>query len=189
MTAVTLTFRFAGERDVAEIVALTESAYRGDSSRAGWTTEADLLDGRRTDAEAVAGVVRSQDRVILMAEVGGRLVGCCQLERRPGAGGYFGLFSVRPGRQGQGWGSAILAEAERVARADWGATTMELRVLAQRIELIAWYERRGYRRTGESASFPYGNARFGIPKRPDLSFVVLSKPLGADPADPATAPR
>jgi ribosomal protein S18 acetylase RimI-like enzyme len=177
MTGVTLTFRFAGERDVAEIVALTESAYRGDSSRAGWTTEADLLDGRRTDAEAVSAIVRSQDRGILVAEADGRLVGCCQLERRPESVAYFGLFSVRPGRQGQGWGSEILAEAEHVARAEWGATTMELRVLAQRLELIAWYERRGYRRTGESTPFPYENARFGIPKRPDLSFVALSKPL------------
>jgi ribosomal protein S18 acetylase RimI-like enzyme len=177
MTGVTLAFRFAGERDVAGVVALTESAYRGDSSRAGWTTEADLLDGRRTDADAVSAVVRSQDRGILVAEADGQLVGCCQLERRPEAAAYFGLFSVVPGRQGQGWGSEILAEAERVVRADWGAATMVLRVLSQRLELISWYERRGYRRTGESMPFPYGNARLGIPKRPDLSFVVLSKPL------------
>ena len=107
---------------------------------------------------------------------------------RPPAEVYFGMFSVRPGRQGQGWGRQILAEAERLARDDWGATTMVLSVLAPRGELIAWYERRGYRRTGESRPFPYGNARYGIPKRPDLSFVVLAKPL-AGLCLPATPPR
>jgi ribosomal protein S18 acetylase RimI-like enzyme len=87
------------------------------------------------------------------------------------------MFSVRPGRQGRGLGREILAEAERLARDDWGARTMVLTVLAQRGELIAWYERRGYRRTGESKPFPYDDVRSGIPKRPDLSFVVLAKSL------------
>ena len=174
---MTLAFRFAEERDVPAVVALIESAYRGEASRAGWTTEADLLDGQRTDADAVLAVVRAPGRVMLLAEADGQLAGCCQLERRPPAEAYFGMFSVRPGRQGQGWGRQILAEAERLARDDWGATTMVMSVLAPRGELIAWYERRGYRRTGESRPFPYGNARAGIPKRPDLSFVVLSKPL------------
>jgi ribosomal protein S18 acetylase RimI-like enzyme len=89
------------------------------------------------------------------------------------------MFSVRPGQQGRGWGREILAEAERLARDEWGANTMVMTVLAQRLDLIAWYERRGYRPTGESQPFPYGNPRFGIPKRPDLSFVVLAKALAA----------
>jgi ribosomal protein S18 acetylase RimI-like enzyme len=177
MTDVTLAFRFADERDVAALVGLIDSAYRGEASQEGWTSEAHLLDGQRTDAEAVRAVVRGPGSAVLVAEAGGLLAGCCQLERRPAAEVYFGMFSVQPGRQGQGWGAEILAEAERLARDDWGARTMVLTVLAQRGELIAWYERRGYRRTGESRPFPYDNARFGIPKRPDLSFVVLSKSL------------
>jgi ribosomal protein S18 acetylase RimI-like enzyme len=177
MTDVTLAFRFADERDVAALVGLIDSAYRGEASQEGWTSEAHLLDGQRTDAEAVRAAVRGPGSAVLVAEAGGQLVGCCQLERRPAAEVYFGMFSVQPGRQGQGWGAEILAEAERLARDDWGARTMVLTVLAQRGELIAWYERRGYRRTGESRPFPYDNARFGIPKRPDLSFVVLSKSL------------
>ena len=174
MTDVRLAFRFAEERDVPAIVGLVEAAYRGE---AGWTTETHLLDGQRTDAGMVRAAIRAHGSAVLVAEAGGHLVGCCQLERRPDAEVYFGMFSVRPGRQGQGWGRQILAEAERLARDDWGARTMVMTVLAQRGELIAWYERRGYRRTGESRPFPYGNVRFGIPKRPDLSFVVLSKPL------------
>ena len=177
MTDVTLAFRFAEERDAPALVGLIESAYRGDASRMGWTTEADLLGGQRTDADAVLAVIRAPGSVMLVAEAGGRLAGCCQLERRPQAEAYFGMFAVAPGRQGQGRGGEILAEAERLARDDWGAKNMVLTVLAQRGELIAWYERRGYRRTGESRPFPYHDVRSGIPKRPDLSFVVLSKPL------------
>jgi ribosomal protein S18 acetylase RimI-like enzyme len=177
LTAGTRTFRFAEHGDIAAVVDLVESAYRGEESRAGWTTEADLLDGQRTDARAVAEIVASPGRVMLLAEADGVLAGCCQLERRPPAGAYFGMFSVRPAAQGQGWGRQILAEAERLARAEWDAATMTMTVLEPRRDLIGWYERRGYRPTGESRPFPYGNARFGIPRRPDLSFIVLEKPL------------
>ena len=179
MTAGTLTFRYADDGDIPAVVALVESAYRGEASRVGWTTEADLLDGQRTDARAVAEIVAGPGRVMLLAEAEGVLAGCCQLEHRPPAEAYFGMFSVRPAAQGQGWGRLILAEAERLARAEWGAATMVLTVLAPRPDLIGWYERRGYRPTGESRPFPYGNARFGIPRRPDLSFIVLEKPLAA----------
>jgi len=174
----TLTFRLAGAGDIAAIVGLVDSAYRGEPSRAGWTTEADLLDGQRTDAGAVAEIVASPGGVMLLAEADGELAGCCQLERRPPAEAYFGMFSVRPAAQRQGWGRQILAEAERLARAEWGARTMVMTVLEPRRDLIGWYERRGYRLTGESRPFPYGNERFGVPRRPDLRFVVLEKPLG-----------
>jgi len=173
----TLVFRFAHADDVAAIVDLVESAYRGEASRAGWTTEADLLDGRRTDAEAISSLLAQPGSAMLLAEADGHLVGCCLLENRPRAEAYFGMFAVWPGRQGQGWGRQILAEAERLVRGQWSAGTMVLKVLAQRPDLIAWYERRGYRRTGETMPFPYENARFGVPKRPDLSFAVLAKPL------------
>jgi ribosomal protein S18 acetylase RimI-like enzyme len=182
MTDVVLTFRFAGPADVPAIVALVESAYRGEASLAGWTSEAHLLGGQRTDAEGVAAVLSTDGSVMLLAEAGGDLLACCQLARRPGAEAYFGMFSVRPGSQGQGWGGEVLAEAERLARDEWGAATMVMTVLAQRADLIAWYERRGYRRTGQSRPFPYGDERFGIPKRPDLSFDVLAKSLAVPPA-------
>jgi ribosomal protein S18 acetylase RimI-like enzyme len=177
VTAGTLTFRFAAHDDIPAIVDLVESAYRGNASRAGWTTEADLLDGHRTDAGAVAEILAGDGRVMLLAEADGALAGCCQLERRPPGGAYFGMFSVRPAAQGQGWGRRILAEAERLAREEWGAATMVMTVLEPRRDLIGWYERRGYRPTGESRPFPYGNVRYGLPRRPDLSFIVLEKSL------------
>ena len=177
MNGVALTFRFAEACDVASIVTLVESAYRGDASRAGWTTEADLIDGRRTDERAVESVLAAPGSAMLLAEADSQLAGSCHLDRRAGAEVYLGMFAVQPSRQGQGWGRQILAEAERVARLDWGASTMTLTVIAQRPELIAWYGRRGYLPTGETRPFPYGADHVGIPKRADLHFVVLAKPL------------
>lgn len=181
-TSGLLAFRLAVPSDVPAIVSLVDSAYRGEASRAGWTTEADLLDGQRTDADAVAEIVAGNNGVMLLAESAGELAGCCQLERRPPEAAYFGMFSVRPVAQGKGWGRLILTEAERIARDEWDAVTMIMTVLAQRDDLIAWYERRGYRRTGEARPFPYGDERFGIPRRADLHFVVLAKALSPDSA-------
>ncbi|MFJ6215994.1 GNAT family N-acetyltransferase [Streptomyces sp. NPDC092296] len=172
-----LTFRTADLGDVPAVVELVESAYRGESSRGGWTTEAHLLEGQRTDAQAVAEVVTAAGSRLVAVERGGELLACCQLERR-GASAYFGMFSVRPEQQGGGVGRAVLAEAERIAREEWGCTGMELTVIRQRADLIAWYERRGYRRTGETLPFPYEDERFGVPLRPDLCFERLVKPLG-----------
>ncbi|MFJ2807089.1 GNAT family N-acetyltransferase [Kitasatospora sp. NPDC087271] len=169
-------FRPATLADVPALVELVESAYRGDASRAGWTTEADLLEGQRTDAEGVAEVIGRSDGVLLVAERDGRLVACCQLEHR-GDRAYFGMFSVRPGLQGGGLGRAVLAEAERLAGQEWGVGELEMTVIEQRADLIAWYERRGFRRTGVFTPFPYGDERFGVPLRPDLRFEKLTKAL------------
>jgi GNAT superfamily N-acetyltransferase len=172
-----LTFRAAAEADVPALVALVESAYRGESSRVGWTTEAELLGGQRTDPQGVAEVIANPAGRLLAVERGGELVACCQLERR-GNCAYFGMFAVRPLLQGGGLGRAVLAEAERVAREEWDAEEMHMTVLTQRADLIAWYERRGYERTGRTAPFPYGDERFGLPKRDDLEFEVLVRKLG-----------
>ncbi|MFE0349394.1 GNAT family N-acetyltransferase [Streptomyces griseoluteus] len=169
-------FRDATDADVDDLVALVESAYRGDASRAGWTTEADILDGQRTDPEGVRQVIKTPDSRLLVVEREGRIVACCQLEHR-GTHAYFGMFAVSPTLQGAGLGKAVMAEAERLARADWGATEMHMTVISVRDDLIGWYERRGYRRTGETTPFPYGDERFGIPRRPDLSFELLVKSL------------
>ncbi|WP_236238870.1 GNAT family N-acetyltransferase [Streptomyces sp. CC228A] len=171
------TYRDAVEADVPALVALIESAYRGDASRAGWTTEADILDGRRTDAEGVRAVISAPGSRLLTVERDGGIVACCQLEHR-GDATYFGMFAVRPGLQGGGLGRRVLAEAERRARAEWGVREMHMTVISVREELIAWYERRGYRRTGRMTPFPYGDERFGLPRRDDLRFELLVKDLG-----------
>ncbi|MBD0840577.1 MULTISPECIES: GNAT family N-acetyltransferase [unclassified Streptomyces] len=171
-----LTFRDATDADVDELVALIESAYRGDSSRAGWTTEADILEGQRTDPQGVLEVIKDADSRLLTVERDGRIVACCQLEHR-GAHAYFGMFAVSPALQGAGLGKTVIAAAERTAREAWGVTQMHMTVISVREDLIAWYERRGYRRTGEMTPFPYGDERFGIPQRDDLQFELLVKEL------------
>lgn len=179
MTAPTV--RLARATDLEPLRALVESAYRGEASRAGWTTEADLLDGQRTDAAMLRDLIADEATVILLMEDAAGLLACCQLEHR-GATTYFGMFAVRPGDQGRGTGRQMLAAAERHARTSWGATALEMTVIAQRSELIAWYQRRGYRPTGETRAFPYGRDEFGLPRRTDLVLAVLAKPLAGEGA-------
>jgi ribosomal protein S18 acetylase RimI-like enzyme len=171
-------FRRATRSDVPAIVNLVESAYRGDTSRVGWTTEADLLDGQRTDANEVAELVDDPGARIVLAEGASGLLGSV-LVRDEGPCVYLGMFAVQPGGQGQGVGRALLAEAERVSREELGRTVVRMTVLVQRAELIAWYERRGYQRTGEHEPFPYDDPRMGLPRRDDLRFEVLRKELGS----------
>jgi GNAT superfamily N-acetyltransferase len=175
--AAQLVFRTATRADVPALVDLVESAYRGDASREGWTTEADLLDGQRTDPQGVTAVVEGQDSRMIAVEADGGLIGCCQLENRAGHA-FFGMFAVRPALQGGGLGKRILAEAELFVREEWGAGEMHMRVISMREDLIAWYVRRGYTRTGEMSPFPYGDERFGRPTRDDLAFELLVKKLG-----------
>lgn len=174
-------FRAATPADVPELVDLVTSAYRGDSSRAGWTTEADLLDGARIDPEVLQGdIVRPDSRVVVIEDDAGHLLACAHVAIEDGYG-YFGMFAVDPVLQGRGTGDALLAECERIAREDWRLPGMRMTVIDLRDALIAWYERRGYRRTGIHKPFPYGDISFGRPKRDDLRFEVLEKSFGATP--------
>ena len=171
-----LRFRSATAADIDAVVALVESAYRGDASRQGWTTEADFLDGRRTGADDVAACIERERSRILLAERDGVMLACAHVAEEDGAG-YFGMFSVKPNLQGGGIGKHVLAEAERIAREEWKLRVMRMTVIDIRDELIAFYERRGYHRTGITKPFPYGDARFGLPMRDDLRFEILEKEL------------
>lgn len=171
-----LQFRAASIDDLDALVALVTSAYRGDASRVGWTTEADFLDGNRIDRDVLANdIVREHSRVVIV-ERNGAMLACAHVCEDDGAG-YFGMFSVEPTLQGGGVGKALLAESERVVREEWQLPAMRMTVIDIRDELIAFYERRGYVRTGIKKPFPYGDARFGIPLRDDLRFEVLEKTL------------
>lgn len=171
-----LEFRHAGAGDIPAVVALVTSAYRGDASRAGWTTEADLLDGARIDAQRVSDDIAREQSLILLGEADGRLLACAHVAVEDGTG-YFGMFSVRPDSQGHGIGKRMLDEAERIAREELGVPSMRMTVIDVRDELIDYYARRGYRRTGIHKPFLYGDERFGTPLRDDLRFEVLEKAL------------
>ena len=172
-------FRRAEATDVPRLVSLIESAYRGEPSRAGWTTEADLLEGRRTGEDEVGPLVRGPRSCFVVAERSedGELVGCVVLRDEEGEVAYLGMLTVDPKGQAHGVGSELLAEAERVARDERGAKTMRMTVISVREELLRWLRRRGYAETGAREAFPSGDPRFGKPLREDLEFVVLAKAL------------
>lgn len=171
-------FRIAVAADAPALATLVHNAYRGDESAKGWTSEAHLLDGQRIAPDDVTAVIAEPDALVLIGlDDDGSILACCELRRSDSDLGYFGMFAVRPGRTGGGTGRIVLAEAERLAVERWGVATMELTVIGQRAELIAWYERRGYVLTDETRPFPYEDRRFGDPRREDLHFVVLRKPL------------
>jgi ribosomal protein S18 acetylase RimI-like enzyme len=135
-----------------------------------------LLGGQRTDESEVRSQLSRTDTRILLMQEGGTLVASILLHCE-GELGYVGMFAVRPSAQGKGLGRQLLAAAEQVLRDQFGATKVQMTVIRQRLALIAWYERRGYSLTGKTMPFPYGNERMGLPKRDDLEFVVLEKPL------------
>lgn len=170
--------RHAGPDDVDAVVALVQSAYRGEASRAGWTTEADLLDGARADQAMVDALLADPASSVLVLDgPDGGLLACCHIEHR-GDATYLGMFAVRPGAQGQGIGARMMAAAQaRAVQA--GSPRMEITVLNHRPELVAWYERRGFVRTGQDVPFPYDDERYGIPRRPDLVLQVMIKELDA----------
>jgi len=172
------TAAIATDADLLAIAALVNSAYRGDSSRAGWTTEADYLEGQRTDAERLREQLAATPRAVMLTfrDDDDALLGSVWLEPREADVWYLGMFAIRPDVQARGLGRTLLDEAERFVKAR-GARRMRITVIQLREPLIAWYERRGFRATGESVPFPYGDVRNGIPLRDDLQLLVFEKPL------------
>ncbi len=162
--------------DLPDLTALINSAYRGDSSRKGWTTEADLLGGIRTSEDSLAETLAKPDATILLHrdEATNALIGCVYLEKKEDLM-YLGMLTVSPEIQARGLGKKMMQQAEEYARS-LGCRTVEMTVISQRAELIAWYERRGYALTGETRPFPMDDPRFGLPKT-TLGFVVMRKEI------------
>ncbi len=164
------TIRIAGAADLPAVHALIERAYRGESARAGWTHESDLLSEDRTSLEELAAIIGDADKRILVAQRDGAIIGCVEVTREREGVGYFGMLTVDPALQAGGLGKHLIAAAEAEAVQAFGATRMELAVVDKRPELIAYYERRGYVATGEVKPFP-------APEAIPLDLLVFSKPL------------
>ena len=183
----------AARADLDEVAALVNAAYRGDAARRGWTHEADLLDGQRTDAATLADELAAPDpsAILILREAPGGPVAACVMSQRFRDGAerlvcHLAMLTVHPDRQGRGLGAALIGEVERRAR-EAGCAAVEMTVIHVRADLIAFYGRRGYAPTGRTEPFPYGDPRFGLPRRDDLSFVVIEKPLLAQRGDVAAA--
>jgi ribosomal protein S18 acetylase RimI-like enzyme len=164
----------ASIEDAALINHLVNSAYRGDSSKQGWTTEADLLGGTRTAETAVHELIQKPDTTVLTYKEEKELLGCVELRNEKGKL-YLGMLSVKPNQQNKGIGKKLLAAAE-VHAAQQGCSKIFMTVISVRQELIDWYVRHGYQLTGEKKPFVIPDSRWGIPKQP-LEFVVLEKKI------------
>jgi predicted N-acetyltransferase YhbS len=169
---MTLTIRSASSADLPSLHFVIERAYRGDDARGGWTHEADIIEGQRTDLATLEAIVASPDSRLLVAEQDGAILGCVQVSDRGEGLAYLGLLCIDPTLQAAGLGRQLIAAAEREARTAFAAATIEMTVIDRRAELVAYYERRGYALTGERRPFP-------IPLDPPLAMVVLAKELGA----------
>lgn len=160
--------------DVLELDKLVNSAYRGDSSRQGWTTEADLLDGTRTNAEGIAELIATPGTTLLKYIEAGKILGCVELKNENGKL-YLGMLTVQPHLQGKGIGKNLLFEAEVEAR-NQNCSSIFMTVISIRKELIDWYLRHGYIMTGERKPFAFTDPRFGQPKM-KLEFIILEKKI------------
>jgi N-acetylglutamate synthase-like GNAT family acetyltransferase len=173
---VTVLCRRGVASDAEDLVRVIRAAYRGDVSRRGWTSEADLVGGDRIDVQQVLAVVNAQQSFFLVLEQDGEIIGCCHVEDHGDGQSYFGTFSISPALQGAGLGDYLLREAERQAVVACKSVQMELAVLDQQTKLIEWYERRGFERTGETRPFP-ADEKYAKPLQGNLRFIVLKKDL------------
>lgn len=163
-------FALAKAVDVPRLRVLVESAYRGESAKQGWTHEADLLDDERTSDEELADAIADENTRVLLAEIEGNLVGTVTIRTLGKGRAYLGMLCVNPELQAEGLGRALIADAEDMAAEQFGTHIMEMTVIDARADLIAYYERRGYARSGETRPFPYGD--------PDtFRMVVLERSL------------
>jgi len=169
-------FRSAELKDAEKIVELVNSAYRGDSSRKGWTTEADLLDGQRTDLERISELIASVGVTLELAISDKKIIGCVQLKKESDDVLYFGLLTVQPDLQAQGVGKQILQHIENIARRG-KCKKLRMTVVHRRPELISYYERRGFKKTGKSEEFPAYDPRNGVLKVSDLQLLEFEKIL------------
>ena len=166
---MSIDIRPALEADLPHLHPVVERAYRGDSARAGWTHEADLVTGERTDLETLRSLLDGDSR-LLIARDGDAVLGCVNIADRGDGLAYLGMLCVDPQLQAGGIGRKLVAAAEGAARDVFAATQVEMAVIDRRAELIAWYVRHGYEPSGETRPFP-------VPLDPPLSMVVLVKPL------------
>lgn len=173
---ITLHFAPATEADLPDLNRLVNRAYRGEASEQGWTTESHLLDGQRTDEEDLRTQLQTPGVMFLLARTeAGELVGSVFLQPQH-TDLYLGMLSVEPTRQNLGIGRQLVAAAGEIARRQ-GCVGIRITVISVRHELLAWYERLGFRLTGETVAFPT-DTRFGIPRQPEpLVLLVLRQRL------------
>lgn len=170
-----LNISIATANDIPSIKNLLNSAYRGESSRQGWTTEAHLIAGEvRTDEKALHDVLEKDESVILKyTSLANEIWGCVNLQKQ-GDKLYLGMFSVQPQSQGAGIGKQLLQAADEYA-IYMHCTCIYFTVISARTELINWYKRHGFIDTGKRTPF-VEDGLTGKHLQP-LEFMVMEKYL------------
>ena len=167
--------RVAKAEDIPALEKLVNGVYRGENALKGWTTEAEILDGQRIDSQMLQEILENPKERIFVLDDGGEIKGCVQVTDS-GDSVLLGMLSVPVELQGKGLGAKLIRFVEEDARKR-GFKSVKMHVLDVRTELLSYYERKGYRRTGDFSEWPWGDLKWGIPKRDDLKFVVLAKPI------------
>ncbi|NUM58860.1 MAG: GNAT family N-acetyltransferase [Bdellovibrionaceae bacterium] len=185
-----LSFSMASINEAPDIVKLVNSAYRGEPSKTGWTTEADLLDGQRTDYDQIIHAIEEPFSSIVVAKnVHNQIVACCEIKIIPqdyffskhtqltigNRNLYFGMFTVTPDLQNSGLGKQVLTHIEGLAT-KWGLDKIQMSVITQRKELIDFYLRRGFSLLPHLIDFP-SDPKFGVPKVENLKMIILEKKI------------
>lgn len=168
--------RAATDQDIDALVQLVNSAYRPATTAAGWTHEAALVDGPRITSSQLADTLRAPHVALLVAEMDGEIAGCIEVRNEEDVA-YIGTFAVSPSMQDYGLGKALLNEAEQFASRRWQIGKAVMVVLSARVELIDFYLRRGYTRTGELMRYPF-DAGVGVPRDANLTIETLTKDIG-----------
>jgi ribosomal protein S18 acetylase RimI-like enzyme len=150
----TIQFRRANPNDAAAMTELINSVYRGEESKAQWTTEAHLLEGTRITEEELLHLIKNPEVHFLLMEQNGELIGSVELMQKIQNKIYLGMLSIRSKLQAQGLGRKLVMAAENYAKTELKGTTMTMYVIESRHELINWYVRQGYVDTGERVPFP-----------------------------------
>ena len=162
----------ATNEDSLALALLINSAYRGENSKKGWTTEATILEGSRTNETEILQIIKDPKQNLLKFTEAETIIGCVLLIEKESKL-YLGMLTVSPELQNSGIGKKLLAAAEDYAK-QLVLNSIIMTVISIRKELIEWYNRHGYHDTGVREAFPVSNSHIPITKEP-LEFMVLEK--------------
>jgi GNAT superfamily N-acetyltransferase len=163
--------------DAEAVAKLVNAAYRGETSRKGWTTEADILEGLRTTTVEIANIIKRDNAFVLIGVLKDEIVAtiCCEWQELAFKDTvHFGMIAVKPSLQNKGYGKKMIQAAEAMTRREWRVVGFHMAVISIRHELIAFYERLGYKLTGEFAVFPV-KSDLWQPKVEGLNLQYLAK--------------
>ncbi len=174
-----LNFYKAELSDAAVLSQLINRAYRGESSRKGWTTEADILDGIRAATADIAKIVHAKDQFMLMGERDEKILACVQCQKQSLDGqtvALFGMIAVEPTKQNLGYGKDLIYAAEAITKREWGVAGFAMLVISQRTDVIDFYARLGYEATQTYVDFPVNPEKWQ-PKVSGLALQYMVKRL------------